>query len=303
MVLLTMAIVWIIPKWQLAGKKGKLELDKYLNLENEYRKTIAQTVGGLYVLGGFVFTWLQLLATQDSIVLSQERLITDRYSKAIDQLGGTSTQTRLGGIYSLGSIAKTSPDYVSMVDNVLASYIRQNFQEDSALKEELQTSINILTRKQYQTVQRNNAGVGINLSKVKLHGFDFNKSLLQKVNLNEADLNRSLFIEANLSGVEANAATFVRANLSGAFIEDGQFFGADFTQASLNGASLKNSNLKMAKFKEADLSNANLSGCDMTGVDMERAKLYGANLQQTKGLTKELLKSCLINKETKLPDL
>lgn len=303
MTLTTIVVIWKVPIWQLSGKKRDLELDKYLNLENEYRKTIAQIVGGLYVLGGFAFTWFQVLATQDTIVISQERLITDRYSKAIDQLGGGSTQTRLGGIYALGSIAKTSPDYVSIVNNVLASYIRQNYNlQDSTLKEELQASINILTKKQYKKNLKNDLEEGITLSNVTLNKFDFSKALLQKAKLNGADLSKSTFIEANLSEAEAYGTTFIRANLTEAFLENANFYGADFTQALLDGASIKNSNFELAKFKEANLSNADLTGCNLSEADLERTQLYGANLQKTKGLTKEQLRSALINKETKLPN-
>ncbi len=297
----------MIPRWQLSKiskkRRGTLDLDKYLGLENEYRKTTAQIVGGLYVLGGFAFTWFQLVATQHSIVLSEERLVADRYSKAIDQLGQSTTQTRLGGIYALGSISKNSPEYVSIVDNVLASYVKQNCHQDSALKEELQASIDILTRKQFYDFQSGEVKDGINLSKVKLNGFDFNKSSLRNARLTEADMDRSDFVEADLSGLNANGTTFFRADLDRAIIEHAQLFGADFSQASLVGASVKNCNLKLAKLKEADLSKAIFTGCDMKDVDLENAKLYGTDLRDTKGLTKELLKNALIDENTKLPNI
>lgn len=304
MILITVAALWLIPKWQLSENKQKLELEEYLKLENEYRRTIAQIVGGLFVLGGFVFTWYQLVAAQNTVLLSEERLITDRYSKAIDQLGSASPHTRLGGIYALGNIAKTSPDYVSIVDNVLASYIRKNsiYQDSAFIMEELQASIDILTKKQSQISQSNDINGGFDLSKVTLNGFDFNKSVLKKSKIIEANLNKSLFVHANLVGVDADGASFIRANLSSAIMENAHFYGADFTQARLGSASIKNSNLKLAIFKEADLSNADLTGCDLTDADLERTNLYGADLRLTKGLTKELIRKALINTETKLPN-
>lgn len=304
MIVISIAALSLIPKWQLSAKKDKLELDKYLNLENEYRKTIAQIVGGMYVLGGFAFTWYQLVAAQNTLVLSQERLITDRYSKAIDQLGGASPHTRLGGIYALGSIAKTSPDYVYTVENVLASYIRKNciYQDSAFIRDELQASVNIITGKQYHIVQSDETDGSFNLSAATLNGFDFNKSSLEKSTLTNADFKRSFFVDANLSGVEANGATFARADLSNASMNGGHFYGVDFTQARLDNASIKNSDLRLANFKEANLSNANLTGCDMTDVNLDRTNLFGADLQRTKGLTKELVKKARINAETKLPN-
>lgn len=300
--LLTVGIIWVVPRMQLAKSKESLKLEDYLDLENEYRKTIAQIIGGVCVLCGFIFTWLQLSATQETIIISEKRLITDRYAKALDQLGNPNKETRLGGIYALGSIAENSTDYISIAKEVLTSYIRRNYNADSVLREEFQASMDILTGKQFKISFQKDKESGINLSKTTLIGYDFDNSQLKNAIIEESNFNRSSFIKAEMSGIVASASTFIRAVCTDAKMTDSQLYGADFTLAKLNGVVMKNSNLKGAKFVDADLSNADLSGCDMSDVDINRASLHGTNLINAIGLSKSQLHNAQIDSTTKLPN-
>ena len=69
----------------------------------------------------------QLKNAQEELRLTREGQITERFTRAIDQLGGERLEIRLGGIYALERIAKDSPerDY-STVMEVLTAYVREN---------------------------------------------------------------------------------------------------------------------------------------------------------------------------------
>src|SRR5215204_7190423 len=58
---------------------------------------------------------------------AEQGQITERFTRAIDQLGSEKLEIRLGGIYALERIARDSPekDY-STVMEVLTAYVRQN---------------------------------------------------------------------------------------------------------------------------------------------------------------------------------
>jgi hypothetical protein len=58
-------------------------------------------VGGLFIALGAVLT-------ARTYYLNREGQITERYTRAIDQLGSTSLSVRLGGIYALERIARDS---------------------------------------------------------------------------------------------------------------------------------------------------------------------------------------------------
>jgi hypothetical protein len=58
--------------------------------------------------------------------LNEQSHITDRYIKAVEQLGSSSVDVRLGGIYALGRIMRDSDTDRQMVVEVLAAYLRHH---------------------------------------------------------------------------------------------------------------------------------------------------------------------------------
>lgn len=89
--------------------------------------TLAQLLGGTALLSGLYFTWRTLQ-------VNREGQITERFTRAIDQLGNMDNsgnprlEIRLGGIYALERIDKESPEraYHGTVMEVLTAYVRGN---------------------------------------------------------------------------------------------------------------------------------------------------------------------------------
>src|SRR5215216_4334004 len=82
------AVLWLI-------------LDRYVQPSNtvernELVRTLAQIVGGLVVLTGVYFTWQQVTNTRREVRIAQEGQITERFSRAIEQLGSEKLELRLG---------------------------------------------------------------------------------------------------------------------------------------------------------------------------------------------------------------
>jgi hypothetical protein len=73
-----------------------------LKLRNDVRTTMLQAMGGAFFLVTALLTWRQLQ-------LNREGQITERFTRAIDQLGSDDKlDVRLGGIYALERIANDS---------------------------------------------------------------------------------------------------------------------------------------------------------------------------------------------------
>jgi hypothetical protein len=70
-------LLWKLPQWQVAAVS---EMKDRIDLESKSRQTLAQILGGAALLVGLYFTSQTLRTTQ-------EGQITDRFTKAIDQLG------------------------------------------------------------------------------------------------------------------------------------------------------------------------------------------------------------------------
>jgi len=108
-------LLWKLPQWQVAAVP---EMKDRIDLESKSRQTLAQILGGAALLVGLYFTSQTLRTTQ-------EGQITDRFTKAITQLGDKNIAVRLGGIYALERIAKDSASDHWSVMEVLTAFVRE----------------------------------------------------------------------------------------------------------------------------------------------------------------------------------
>ena len=116
-----------MPQWQADAwaRSGNASPREVFEIENESRGTLGQILSGVAVLTGLIFAWQQLGQTSDNLRVSQEGQITDRFSRAVDQLGSDDLTVRLGGIYALERIARDSPRDYGPVMEVLTAFVRQ----------------------------------------------------------------------------------------------------------------------------------------------------------------------------------
>jgi hypothetical protein len=80
-------------------------------------QTLATTAGGIAIFWNIALTRRQLAT-------AQEQQITDRFSKAVEQLGHEERAVQIGGIYALERISQDSPrDYWTIME-VLSAFVR-----------------------------------------------------------------------------------------------------------------------------------------------------------------------------------
>jgi hypothetical protein len=112
--------------------------------ENDVRSTLLQGLAGLFLAGGLYFTAQTLRLNRESAertsamaertsamaertyLLEREGQITERFTRAIDQLGDEKMDVRLGGIYALERIAKSSAEDHGPIMEVLTAYVREH---------------------------------------------------------------------------------------------------------------------------------------------------------------------------------
>jgi hypothetical protein len=130
-------LLWKLPKRQVEG----IPEDKdHLPVESGFRQsliqivqTFVQIVGGAALLGGLYFTTQTLRTSQETLRVNQKTLettqqgqITERFTKAIEQLGDKDRlMIRLGGIYALERIARDSESDHWAVMEVLTAFVRE----------------------------------------------------------------------------------------------------------------------------------------------------------------------------------
>jgi hypothetical protein len=99
-----------------ADKRVELQ-QAQAKLQNDARATLLQGVAGLLLVAGAIATWRQ-------VQVSREGQITERFTRAIDQLGSQTPDVRLGGIFTMERIAKDSPADRNTVAAVLSAFVR-----------------------------------------------------------------------------------------------------------------------------------------------------------------------------------
>ncbi|MEI6369994.1 MAG: pentapeptide repeat-containing protein [Nostocales cyanobacterium ELA608] len=214
---------------------------------------------------------------------ANQKQITERFSKAIEQLGSDKPEVILGGIYTLERIARDSePDQWTIME-VLTAFVRQNapiIEENESqspedqekfleLRISIQACLTVIAERKHPDLENKY----LDLTEVNISGFN-----LTRADLTEADLTGADLIGADLTGADLIGANLFKADLTGA-----NLFTADLTGAKLPGAYLEEAKLFRAKlFRavliEANLEEAYLEEADLTGANLIGANLIGANL-------------------------
>jgi len=109
----------------VTGGKDRIELKREQGqLQNDARATLLQALAGGALLLGAYFTWRQVQTGRQQVHLAEQGQITERFTRAIDQLGSDHLDVRLGGIYALERIARDSPGDRPTIGEVLTAYLR-----------------------------------------------------------------------------------------------------------------------------------------------------------------------------------
>jgi len=65
-------------------------------------------------------------ALEQTLALTQRGQVTDRFTKAIEQLGGDKLDVRLGGVYALEQIARDARDLSWPIIEILTGFVREH---------------------------------------------------------------------------------------------------------------------------------------------------------------------------------
>lgn len=262
------AVLWILPTRQLSRFQDLSEKDR-AELENEYRRTLLQTVGGAVVLAGLYLTWREVHDSWDA-------RLTDRLSTAVEHLADSSVTVRMGGIHALERIAldsRNSHDQYVVMD-ILSSFVSERRldtprdEDQPHLRKRLPADVRqafvVLGRPvlRFSRIKRD-------LHEVDMHGAHVSRSDFSNAYLEYGDLSQADLREVRLVGTRLNYADFRGADVQAVDFSDACLFGADlrFTQNLASAKGLTREQLGLAtldKNGEALLARlpSGSTGCD-----------------------------------------
>lgn len=257
-------------------------INKYRTTSIQFIATYAQILGGLAVGIGAYAAW-------GNFMTAKEGQITERFTRAIDQLGNKKIEIKLGGIFALERISTQSKKDYWPIMEILTTYVRMNSNIDNQSKEESSKTLTSM-----ETQSNGNIIKSLKVSKIPLdiqaamtiigrrkpsfNNGEQNRLILYRcylpdINLEDANLRGIEFCDANLEG-----ANLCRANLEDADLWNANLERAELVNAHLKGACLWNTHLKGACLLNADLKGALLADANLEGAELDIAHLKGANL-------------------------
>ena len=166
----------------------------------------------------------------------------DRYTRAIDQLGSSTVDVTIGGVYALENLALDAPEvYHPTVMEVLAACIRENSKKplhepapgadpreppdpEPVIRPDIQAAMTVIARRDITRDRRR-----INLRSAHLPQAD-----LPEAKLSGADLTDATLDGADLTGADLTGADLIRAKLGGARLRGADLSGAELTWARID---------------------------------------------------------------------
>lgn len=311
-------------------------LDQYIKPQDSgEKKDLIQALGlimaGLAGIVGIWFTWRnlsnaqdQLTSTQAQLQLAREGQITDRFTKAVDQIGNTEdgkkrVEIRIGGIYALERIAQDSAQYYGQIMEILTAYIRENSPwppKDASLPPSAQSKAHEWARWRKTESLSLFSGATTDIQAV-LDVFGRREEAHVPISYRVSfDLTGTDLRKANLVGINLAGASLVGTNFQGAWLVRANLEGADLTGANLQQAWLSDARLTRAYLSDARLEGANLAGATITDPTLQVIRVFGldaltesssiemkaTDLRGAEGLVQEQLGLAVGDAGVKLPE-
>jgi uncharacterized protein YjbI with pentapeptide repeats len=310
---------------QLSLYDGINNVTAEATLINQFRFTLAQILGGGAVAIGIYFAWTNFIVAQETLKVAQENQITERFTRAVDQLGAfdkagnPAIEIRLGGIYALERIANESKKDYWPIMEILTAYVRKNSHLSNYIekivsnnKPKLVDEINAQDARKLVFDSFDPQAISLDIQAILtvigrrkngLNNGESNRLHLRMTYLEGADL-----VEVHLEGADIRWAYLKGANLTKAHLMETHFEGAHLKEARLKRAHLimahlEEANLVGAHLEGADLQEAHLEGADLQEAHLESANLFGAYLEGAKNLTIDQLSKVKTLYNAKLDDV
>lgn len=260
--------------------------DSYDATKNAVRGTLIQAIGGTLIFVTAAVAWRQVQVTRQGQV-------TDRFTRAIDQLGSEREETRLGGIYGLQQIAANKV-YSAPISEILAAYLRtssegEEYANSPAKKRRRGVRMSGTERERrvptdveaaLRVLLVGNLWDETDISQLDLSFIAIPYAELMGVGLANctlrgADLSFANLVDARFSGADLRGASFLGARLDGADLTGAKIDGASFRGALLSGTNLQSIRAERCDFSDATLVDNNIEFGDFKDADFDRSKLHG----------------------------
>lgn len=284
---LFLSVLWMSKTWidVAHGIDPKEKARERVQAENEIMRTVAQVLGGTFVLAGLYFTGKNIFA-------ERRNQMSDRFAKALESLAESNELRRLGAIHSLESLSQeSSKDYPRVIE-FLAQFIRQetcrkDYSQNEQPRADIQQALNVLGRR--RRAYGFGEQVSLDFRGANLRGADLRQANFEGANFGDADLRGAIIHRAFLRGSNFSKAKLRGANLNQADLREVNFWQADLTEVQIRGA-----RLEKTSFAGGILRNVSLEKTELRSVVLQRVDLAGAKLREAR-MIKCIFAQCILS--------
>ncbi len=189
-----------VADWLADHEVGSVRRSLHETAIDNARGRLLTLAAGVFAAGALAFTARNFTLSRRTLDVTEQGQVTDRYAKAIEQLGSDKLDVRIGGIYALERVAR-----------------------DSA---RAHLDLAILTGADL---------TGAGFYDAELDGAHLGRANLGRANLGDANLDRAHLHGAHLHGAYLTRAIFTGADLRRADLTSAMLNLADLTGADLTG--------------------------------------------------------------------
>lgn len=307
-------IGWIIGGALIASAGAYLLVWKFTCIPAEHLRNIIFLVGG--ITAGIIAAWRAWVADKQTNINDRGQ-ITERFTRAVEQLGDDSAYMRMGAIQALRLIGNDNESHISAVLHLLASFVR----EKSPAKKMGEAGYSI--PHQEGVTPRNEEDVHASFiakifdsmpgaRRVDYISGDIQESIvaigkigrkyecaLMKMGTMHTDLSQSdmaylrRILDCNFSCCifmqsDIRYASFILCDFKMAFFNFAELYSVVFINCDCSTASFDNAHLNYATFHHTNIDMASLKSAFCNGTDFSTAK----------NLTTEMLKDIIYDAET-----
>lgn len=197
------AAFFLLPGVLLTGYHFNPVLDRVKAIE-AVRTSVLQLLGGVVVIAGAYLTAATLR-------LNRAGHISDRFSKAVDQIGASEAATRVGGVYALERVMRDAPSEQRAVLETLIAFLREQrslpktgpvvaeVDSPSIPPADAAAALRVVGRRDAGNDPEGRDRFGWNLTELDLRDFSLRLGDFAGVNFWRADLRRANLIGADLT--------------------------------------------------------------------------------------------------------
>ena len=204
-----LAAWWWLPK--LAVERFRHEIPDAktrADVEDNFRKTIGQLIGGAAVILAAGLAYIQTQQTlSEQHSQARDTVTSQMISKAFELLGEKEDRVkRIGGVYALEGVMNTSDQYYQTGLDLLCAFVRLSTENSTNVgppAAEVQAALTVIKR-------RTKSGGQIMLAEAHIPRANLYEANLMSANMNGIILDNAVLDGANLSG----GAELINAHLS-----------------------------------------------------------------------------------------